>query len=702
MQVRPPQPFAVRIYMGSVSVQTSSIGPNPPLRWQALLKHYDPKNMTMIPYEYFIKDLSGPLTGHRLALVTEVWKLLDKDNSGYVDRPECAALYVAHLHPDVLEGIHDLDFVSKRFADELFQGSEHLTWEDFKNRHAAMSVNIEEDSAFNLYIHDTWDLAGTRNRLANLDQYTHPVDNKPQTYARDVEFRRRRHGDHLQPGCKAHVDWEPPHVDAVEEEPEWMKPKGLAVEAMQKLRAALKKKSVRGIFAIPVIFRSHDSAGDGWLSFEEFRHAFHGMNLGLSDAEIDALFHHFDHPESMRRGSVQYEEFVDGVRGRLNSYKLAWVRAVFQFLDVDHSGTIPLDDLRTKYDAKNHPMVHKGLMSREEIYLEFLDTFIDAAVQQPVSGAVNWEMFHNYYAMLGAQAPSDEHFAAVIQGTWGIGVDAVFDPHAPSLPAPPQPPFPKKVFGTQLTTPGEFIRSGKPIPKPIPPFGSEVEPPRPPTMAENALTVGLDVLMDRVRKAISCTNNPAMAGRTIIGCDGFGESLQREEKLNGGALDGEQLYELLLKVFVPLNAAEALILHKAFASDTTGNFDPTKFVNALKSHLSMRRKKAVVHAFRQLDVFERGQVNMALLRVSYSAHRHPDVLAGRVREEDEIRRFQKDFLGGRRDGVVTFAEFNDYYSNKSANIENDDAFCMLVWNTWDGASAKGGSRPPPGRSNLLY
>ena len=208
--------------------------------------------------------------------------------------------------------------------------------------------------------------------------------------------------------------------------------------------------------------------------------------------------------------------------------------------------------------------------------------------------------------------------------------------------------------------------------------------------------------MSQSWKAISCTNNPAMAGRTIIGCDGFGESLQREEKLNGGALDGEQLYELLLKVFVPLNAAEALILHKAFASDTTGNFDPTKFVNALKSHLNMRRKKAVVHAFRQLDVFERGQVDMALLRVSYSAHRHPDVLAGRVREEDEIRRFQKDFLGGRRDGVVTFAEFNDYYSNKSANIENDDAFCMLVWNTWDGASAKGGSRPPPGRSNLLY
>ena len=84
---------------------------------QALLKHYDPKNLTMVPYEYFIKDLSGPLTGHRLALVAEVWKLLDKDNSGIVDRAECAALYVAHLHPDVLEGIHEVGLMPASLSD---------------------------------------------------------------------------------------------------------------------------------------------------------------------------------------------------------------------------------------------------------------------------------------------------------------------------------------------------------------------------------------------------------------------------------------------------------------------------------------------------------------------------------------------------------------------------------------------------------
>jgi hypothetical protein len=73
-----------------------------------------------------------------------------------------------------------------------------------------------------------------------------------------------------------------------------------------------------------------------------------------------------------------------------------------------------------------------------------------------------------------------------------------------------------------------------------------------------------------------------------------------------------------------------------------------------------------------------------------------------VREEEEIRRFQKEFLDGRRGGVVTLDDFIGYYSNISANIQNDDYFCTLAWNTWDGASAKGGSRPPPGRSGLLY
>lgn len=43
----------------------------------------------------------------------------------------------------------------------------------------------------------------------------------------------------------------------------------------------------------------------------------------------------------------------------------------------------------------------------------------------------------------------------------------------------------------------------------------------------------------------------------------------------------------------------------------------------------------------------------------------------------------------KKDGIVTFDEFVDYYKDISASIDNDDYFELMIWNAWHIAGGEG-------------
>lgn len=51
------------------------------------------------------------------------------------------------------------------------------------------------------------------------------------------------------------------------------------------------------------------------------------------------------------------------------------VQKAFQKLDKDKSGFITFADLEGVYDPSRHPEVLKGKKSKEDVYLDFLQTF---------------------------------------------------------------------------------------------------------------------------------------------------------------------------------------------------------------------------------------------------------------------------------------------------------------------------------------
>ncbi len=74
----------------------------------------------------------------------------------------------------------------------------------------------------------------------------------------------------------------------------------------------------------------------------------------------------------------------------------------------------------------------------------------------------------------------------------------------------------------------------------------------------------------------------------------------------------------------------------------------------------------------------------------YSAKTHPDVLAGKKSEEQILLEFLETFEthhstrnNGAPDHVVTQEEFEEYYANLSASIDNDQYFELMMNNAWN-------------------
>lgn len=59
----------------------------------------------------------------------------------------------------------------------------------------------------------------------------------------------------------------------------------------------------------------------------------------------------------------------------MNQFRQDLAMKAFAIMDCDKSGTIDINDIRQKYNAKMHPDVKSGKKTEDEILFEFLDTF---------------------------------------------------------------------------------------------------------------------------------------------------------------------------------------------------------------------------------------------------------------------------------------------------------------------------------------
>ena len=142
--------------------------------------------------------------------------------------------------------------------------------------------------------------------------------------------------------------------------------------SMLKFREAIAKRGVRGIMSLRRSFMIADDNNDKTIDAAEFKKLIHDYRIPIEEKDVKALFNEFDSDKS---GSISYDEFLRGVVGEMNDFRMNLTKKAFKIMDTDGSGKIDINDLRGRYNAKFHPEVKAGKKTEDEVLAEFLDTF---------------------------------------------------------------------------------------------------------------------------------------------------------------------------------------------------------------------------------------------------------------------------------------------------------------------------------------
>ena len=102
------------------------------------------------------------------------------------------------------------------------------------------------------------------------------------------------------------------------------------------------------------------------------------------------------------------------------------------------------------------------------------------------------------------------------------------------------------------------------------------------------------------------------------------------------------------------------------------------------------RKKIVQKAYKKLDRDGNGWVDINDIRGVYNATKHPDVLSGKKTEDQILQEFLETFETAHAmrnndapNYVVTKEEFEEYYNNISASIDDGAYFELMMSNCWN-------------------
>jgi Ca2+-binding EF-hand superfamily protein len=128
-----------------------------------------------------------------------------------------------------------------------------------------------------------------------------------------------------------------------------------------------------------------------------------------------------------RDGTIDYDEFVRIIRGDLTPPRLVLVKKAFAKLDKDGSGIVDIDDIKDIYSTAKHPDFISGKKTRDQILVEFLETFemhhnIQNGTQ--ADGRITEEEWIEYYTNVSASLDNDEYFALMMNSSWNLTGDA--------------------------------------------------------------------------------------------------------------------------------------------------------------------------------------------------------------------------------------------------------------------------------------
>lgn len=175
----------------------------------------------------------------------------------------------------------------------------------------------------------------------------------------------------------------------------------------------IERGGMLGIRTIGRMFRIMDDSGDHKLSRSELTTGLHDYGLRFTPDEFEALWRFLDRDRS---GTIDYDEFLRGVRGEMNDRRVGMVELAWEVLDKTKDGKVTIDDLRGTYDPSFHPEVVKGTMTPDEALAQFLAQWDT----KKADGVVEWDEFLEYYDSVSCSIDDDDYFELMMRNAWHL------------------------------------------------------------------------------------------------------------------------------------------------------------------------------------------------------------------------------------------------------------------------------------------
>ena len=165
--------------------------------------------------------------------------------------------------------------------------------------------------------------------------------------------------------------------------------------------------------------------------------------------------------------------------------------------------------------------------------------------------------------------------------------------------------------------------------------------------------------------------------------------LRRQFKImddnNSGSLDMYEFKKGIRDFQVDIDEKDMENLFKAFDLNGNGEIDFDEFIRVVVGPMNQFRTQLAQKAYKKIDFNGDGVLDINDIKAKYDASKHPEVKSGKKTKDEVLKEFLETFEmhhnvmhGNKSDGVVSIDEFIEYYTNISANIENDAYFDLMM------------------------
>eukprot|EP00698_Gefionella_okellyi_P005897 TRINITY_DN1532_c0_g2_i1.p1 TRINITY_DN1532_c0_g2~~TRINITY_DN1532_c0_g2_i1.p1 ORF type:complete len:716 (-),score=132.11 TRINITY_DN1532_c0_g2_i1:1153-3255(-) len=637
---------------------------------EELIEKFEGSNPSVVHYESVLASVRLTLNSKRRAVVHRAFSWLDQDADNFVSLADLTRLYSARNNREVQSRRLTEQEARAEFTKNIRQfanGEAGLRYEDFERYYESIATCVETDDAFNLVVFNDWQLAerGDRTTITHnplpprspsrqspvifspkahqsprTQQSPRPfagsvmkslLEQQPQVslllppgavHASSVSSRSVQDGASISTGAatpsrRRHIA-QP--VSSVE--PDFN-------DLLQRLRIVLQRRGIRAIFSLEKVFRLQDSKHSKRVSLPQFRRALSDIRSGLQERDMEQLFKIQDRD---RDGYIDYEIFLQTLRGPLSERRRQLIHSAFRAVDCTGSGAVELFEVRAAFTAGRHPDVRAARRTESDVLLDFLDTFTDCNAD----GLVTLPIFERYYSSVSFGITDDASFESILTSSWVM-----------ERASSASPPKQSSIMETKRNS--QYV-------------GNAGE------------------LVGRLKRVLQ--------QRGPDGIPGLSRTLAQHDQHSNGMLSVDMFQRALRASGAPVTTDDVQCLVLLLDPNETGYVDRHEFISLFRTGLSERRRILVAKLFSEIQT-EPGATTVDMLKRCRKLERSAD--GGRISEDQQLRDFIENFTAD-QDGRISQQSFEEHYENVSASVEDDTEFSWVANGGWAFGNAR--SRTP--------